>query len=479
MVDLFQTFHTPSNIFHGLLNHMAQQTSNNISNDGVGQSGMPPNFDQFMYGDIPQQKKKDMSSSTNFMKLCVGKVLADGAKVPECDPVAQETRKTPIASNIEYGAAAAFNSTAMNFLMNMLKIFKNDFMLMKTIQELKKYTSTDEKKAESVMFKLENVKPVNVPSLLFARSVQKVVTLRDGSQHSISDLIIDKNIELLDCVKEVELLSMLDLPVKYEKLNEQNRTYVWNTINKLLMSASMVVMVEHDNMGCVDDLISGVFKKGKKLAMSTGGRMGAKDAAHLISMDKDVQNASKKLMRCMNVAQGAEADIERQEQVKEDNEVTQTVDKICASDMTEYIKEATGKTIDLMGLADENGNMDMSEEGISKLTNALMARQVAGNIPRSSPREDAIRERLRQKLAERKKRAVEAKTATACVRVTTATTAGTASRKNKKKSQAGRSVAKKQKEEGHADAACVSTGDTGDEEEEDTTTATASGEEHE
>lgn len=339
------------------------------------------------------------------MKLCVGKVLADGAKAPECDPAAQETRRTPIASNLEYGAATAFNSTALNFLMNMLKIFKNDFMLMKAIQELKKYTSSDEKKAKSTIFKLDDVKPVNVPSLLFARSAQKPVTLKDGTTHTISDLILDKNIELLDCIKEIELLSMLDLPAKYEKLNEQNRIYVWNTINKLLMSASMVVMVEHDNMGCVDDLISGVFKKGKKLAMSSGGRMSSKDAAHVISMDKDIQNATKKLMRCVNVSQEAGEDIERQEQVREDNEVTKTVDKICASDMTEYIREATGKTIDLMGLSDENGDVDVSEDGISKITSALMARQMAGGIPRTTPREDAMRDRLRQKLAERKRRA--------------------------------------------------------------------------
>jgi hypothetical protein len=344
-------------------------------------------------------QKEEVNASKQYMKSAVTRILGAGANAAQCDPVKQEERKGQMSSNVEYGAATAFNATAMNFLTNMLKLFKGDVLILKMIQELHKHMGNKHGMLSKGM--PSNVKPVNVPALLFARQTTQVLTLPSGESKTISDLIMDKNEYLAVGDYNVKLLNMLNFKDKYKMLNEKNKEYVWTTLNKLLMSSAMVVMIEHDSMSAVDDLICAVMKKSKTIAKSSGGRMDVKRASQMIATDKDIQKVSKQVLKSAmagdeNLSQPSGAS-SSSGAASASSEASQ---KISSEQMGEYIAQVTGKTVDVTGLADKDGMIDMSDSGMERMMSMLSA-QGANCVRKETAKEAVTRERLKKKLLQR------------------------------------------------------------------------------
>ena len=361
-------------------------------------------------------QKEEVNASKQYMKSAVTRILGAGANAPQCDPVKQEQRKGQMSSNVEYGAATAFNATAMNFLTNMLKLFKGDVLILKMIQELHKHMGNKHGMLSKGM--PSNVKPVNVPALLFARQTTQVLELPSGESKTISDLIMDKNEYLAVGDYNVKLLNMLNFKDKYKLLNEKNKEYVWTTLNKLLMSSAMVVMIEHDSMSAVDDLICAVMKKSKTIAKSSGGRMDVKKASQMIATDRDIQKVSKQVLKS---AMAGDENVSQKTTSGATDAATAASDasqKISSEQMGEYIAQVTGKTVDVTGLADKDGMIDMTDAGMERMMNMLSS-QGANCVRKETAKEAVTRERLKKKLLQRQLEKNAAAPAT-----TTTTTAG-------------------------------------------------------
>lgn len=344
-------------------------------------------------------QKEEVNASKQYMKSAVTRILGAGANAAQCDPVKQEERRGQMSSNVEYGAATAFNATAMNFLTNMLKLFKGDVLILKMIQELHKHMGNKHGMLSKGM--PSNVKPVNVPALLFARQTTQVLTLPSGESKTISDLIMDKNEYLAVGDYNVKLLNMLNFKDKYKMLNEKNKEYVWTTLNKLLMSSAMVVMIEHDSMSAVDDLICAVMKKSKTIAKSSGGRMDVKRASQMIATDKDIQKVSKQVLKS---AMAGDENLSQPSGASSSSGAasasSESPQKISSEQMGEYIAQVTGKTVDVTGLADKDGMIDMSDSGMERMMSMLSA-QGANCVRKETAKEAVTRERLKKKLLQR------------------------------------------------------------------------------
>ncbi|MDD5754096.1 MAG: hypothetical protein PHN45_05015 [Methylococcales bacterium] len=336
---------------------------------------------------------ESVNASKQYMNTCMDRVLKAGSESVECDPEMQQRRQSTMSSRLDAGSAAAFNATAMNFLTNIGKLFPTDAVIMKMKQELQVHMHNRTGTFSKEMMKdiPEDTKPVNIPALAFARQVTQEVLMPDGSKKTIANLIQDKDEYLATANYNVELLRVMNFKTKYAALNATNREYVWKTLNKLLMAASMVVMVEHDHLGAVDDLIGSVLKKSKTISQSSGGRLDIRKASQMIAMDKNVRAASKR------VVSGA---LEGDENVKKSDTPASEPQKISSEQLGEYISEMTGKAIDVAGLADRDGMVDLSDQGMERMMN-IMAAQGASAVHRGTAKEANMRDRLKKKIMQR------------------------------------------------------------------------------
>lgn len=346
--------------------------------------------------DEDRNVKEKTETGRKYMKCCVDRIMTTGLKSRECDPDYQENRPSGMASGMEHGMAASFNALARSFLVNMLKIFKGDILIMKMLQELQKHMHNEHSIMSSEHMK--KVDPVNVPSLMFAKQISQTIKLPSGETKTIYDLIMDKNEYLAVGRYDVQMLNMFNFRDKYKKLNEKNKTYVWNTLNKLVLTASAVVMVENDKMGAVDDLIGAVVKKSKNLAVSSGGRLDMRKASQIISSDKEIQKVSKSIIKSTTQDEGTDG-VDRC--TSSSTETSKKREKLSCADMQKYLMEMTGKTVDIAGLAGPDGMIDISDEGITTMMSNLSSKG-AGALNKESARAANTRERLRAKLERRR-----------------------------------------------------------------------------
>lgn len=393
----------------------------------------------------PQFSAEQTAQSANFMRGSITRIMDAGAQSAACDPQRQQERGDSISSGIKQGAAVSFNTTAFNFLSNMLKLFKGDILILKMIQELRKHMQN---KHGLLSGSIKNVEPVNIPALLFAQQSRQVlhvpVRVDDHTgetvcvDKSIHDLIMEKNEYLTVGEYDMQLLNALDFKTKYAKLNAKNKGYVWKTLNKLLIASAAVIVIENDGLGAVDELVTKVVHKSKKISQASGGRMTLQQASQLIASDKDIKDASK---RVMQGARRGDSVLERAAATRASSQ-TSSPPNLCAAqtlystsdhaqstavpasndenapndddgggeavlgdvmnahDFKQYIKEMTGKTVDVSGFADKDGLIHMDDEGLNKMMGA-MATQGSSCMNKDTARSNAIRDRLRAKLDQR------------------------------------------------------------------------------
>jgi hypothetical protein len=355
----------------------------------------------------PELKTK----SSEFVKNSLHTIIRHAATSELCDPDKQEERKDKISSNVNFGAAVAFNNTTLTFLSNLGKLFPNDIKIPVAMRLIKNYmrkdltsdtqhvTGKNEKKDDK-----EKPKPVNIPALLFANHLGKVINLPNNTQSTILTLITDNNELLIDASEQIPLLSDIDIKSKYEVLSKQNKDWVWQTLNQLAMTAAMVSMIEHDRMGYVDDLCNATITKAKKIAKTSHGKMSLKDAGNLISADKDIQKISKKILGSDMCKKEGLADGLPELNGKDGKDTKEEKgSKINAKNMEEYLKETTGKAINISCLADSNGDIDLSDKAIGEMMGKLYqnAEKMRSG---SSAKEDAMKDHLRQVLKKRKEK---------------------------------------------------------------------------
>lgn len=399
-----------------------------------------------------QFSPEQATQSANFMRGSITRIMDAGAQSAACDPQRQQERGDSISSGIKQGAAVSFNTTAFNFLSNMLKIFKGDILILKMIQELRKHMQN---KHGLLSGSIKNVEPVNIPALLFAQQSRQVLHVpvrvdeRTGDtvcvDKSIHDLIMEKNEYLTVGEYDMQLLNALDFKTKYAKLNATNKEYVWKTLNKLLIASAAVIVIENDGLGAVDELVTKVVHKSKKISQASGGRMTLQQASQLIASDKDIKDASK---RVMQGARRGDTVLERAAATRASSQTSSSSTNTCgtqatsrtpdhvqslatpassdehvpavatacdddtaseavlgdvmnAHDFKQYIKEMTGKTVDVSGFADKDGLIHMDDEGLNKMMGA-MATQGSSCMNKDTARSNAIRDRLRTKLEQRR-----------------------------------------------------------------------------
>ena len=236
-----------------------------------------------------------------------------------------------------------------------------------------------------------------VPSRLFAQQISRVVSVSDTERKTVSSIMLDKDERLLQHCDQIHLLSALGLPAKYAELNAKNRAYVWKTLATLVMCASSVEMVEHDDLREVDELIGAVLKKSKSVAAKSGGRLDVKKAAQMVADDAAVRDVSKRL-----VVHAAEGDSNAKDAHLDDGRSErEEAESIDAASLSSYIQEVTGKVVDVSGLAGEDGKVDLSEDGMKRLVNVLGAHgagSVGSGVRKGTAKEAALRDRLRARL---------------------------------------------------------------------------------
>jgi len=348
----------------------------------------------------------NVAKSKEYMGTCVNTILTEGNERMASCSAAAPAKKAPDgkAAKMKSACAMAFNTEASVFLKNMSSLFPEDMFIKQMLLELKMCMRG---KLSSVLTVVasklpEGTDPVFVPALLFAQQVQQKIAMPDGTVSTITDLIKNKDETLITADYNVSLLKGMDFRDKYKKLNANNQEYVWKKLNSLVLNAAGVILVKYDNMGEVDDLINAVVHKGKQIASKSGGRVDIKTASKLVSTDKDVRKLSKRVVE--HAMEGDSNVSHKDEQEQQPTEVQ----KMSVEDFGEYISGATGRMIDVTGLADREGMIDLSEAGVERIVTMMASQGVSNVVHKGTAKDAMIRKRLQQKLLMRQQQAAAA-----------------------------------------------------------------------
>lgn len=356
-----------------------------------------------------------------YVKTCVDSVLhqAAASASKERSPAAASTTagKSSAAEAMERHTATAFNSTAVAFLRNMQRIFPDDVIVRQAKSEVE--TLAAGKRgifAASLMPEVSDARLV--PAKMFAQQISRSVELpavegatppQKAETKSISSAMLDRDERLLQHCDQIHLLKVLSLRDKYAQLNAKNRDYVWKTLAKLVMCASSVELVDHDDLREVDELVGAVLKKSRSVAAKSGGRLDVKKAAQMVADDAAVRDVSKRLV--IHAADGDSNGNNGNSSSAPSGGGGGEPESVDAAALASYIKEVTGKVVDVSGLAGADGSVDLSEAGMARLTNVLAghgAGAAGSGVRRETGKEAALRERLRARLEERRVAVAEA-----------------------------------------------------------------------